>query len=99
MMSLPVQGVSVQGDTPPYGKEWVVHFLLECILVLTLNRIPATFAGFDGTSNVLAGKLFGIPVKGTHAHAFVNSFTDLDDIKHTVRFCLYDDWARSLYRN
>lgn len=36
--------------------------------------------GFDGTSNVLAGKTFGIPVKGTHAHAFVNSFRGLSEI-------------------
>ena len=31
--------------------------------------------GFDGTSNVLAGKLTGIMVSGTHAHAFVQSYT------------------------
>jgi nicotinate phosphoribosyltransferase len=30
--------------------------------------------GVHATSNVLAGKLFGIPVKGTHAHSWVMSF-------------------------
>ncbi|GAB2279663.1 Nicotinate phosphoribosyltransferase 2 [Dionaea muscipula] len=36
--------------------------------------------GFDATSNVLAGRLFGIPLRGTHSHAFVSSFMSLDEI-------------------
>ncbi|XP_078665979.1 nicotinate phosphoribosyltransferase-like isoform X1 [Branchiostoma floridae x Branchiostoma belcheri] len=38
--------------------------------------------GFDGTSNVLAGKMFDIPVRGTHAHAFVTSYVGLQDLKN-----------------
>ena len=34
----------------------------------------AVIAGCNGTSNVLAGKMFGIPVKGTHAHSWIMSF-------------------------
>jgi len=34
----------------------------------------AYVGGCAGTSNVLAGRLFGIPVKGTHAHSWVMSF-------------------------
>lgn len=36
----------------------------------------AYVGGCDATSNVLAGKIFGIPVKGTHAHSWVMSFED-----------------------
>ncbi len=34
----------------------------------------AMIGGCSGTSNVLAGKLFGVPVLGTHGHSFIMSF-------------------------
>lgn len=36
----------------------------------------AIIGGCDATSNIIAGKMFDILVKGTHAHSFVMSFKD-----------------------
>lgn len=45
---------------------------------LTAAR-SAYLGGCDATSNVLAGKIWGIPVKGTHGHSWVMVFKDEKD--------------------
>lgn len=51
----------------------------------------AFVGGCSATSNLLAGRLFGIPVKGTHAHSWVMSFEDELDSFHA--------YARALPNN
>jgi nicotinate phosphoribosyltransferase len=57
--------------------------LIDCALRRThgtdaaLKVARASYlAGFDATSNVLAGQVYGIPISGTMAHSYVESFTD-----------------------
>jgi nicotinate phosphoribosyltransferase len=47
--------------------------------------------GCSATSNVLAGKLYGIPVRGTHAHSWVMSFDSELESFHA--------WARAMPAN
>jgi nicotinate phosphoribosyltransferase len=42
----------------------------------------AYLGGFDATSNVEAGRQFGIPIKGTHAHSYVQSHAGWDCVKN-----------------
>ena len=61
------------------GGEPVLEFGLRRAQAMdgavTASR-AAYLGGCAATSNVLAGKLFGIPVKGTHAHSWVMCFDD-----------------------
>ena len=53
----------------------------------------AVIGGADATSNVRAGKIFGIPVSGTHAHALVQAYgNDYDAFKayaSTHKDCIF----------
>jgi nicotinate phosphoribosyltransferase len=51
----------------------------------------AYLGGCVATSNTLAGRLFGIPVKGTHAHSWVLSFADERDA--------FDAYAQAMPNN
>lgn len=47
----------------------------------------SAIGGFVATSNVLAGKLCGLTVSGTHAHAFVQAYSHLSEV---VENCVAD---------
>jgi nicotinate phosphoribosyltransferase len=55
----------------------------------TLARV-CRLAGFDGTSNTMAGALHGIPVSGTMAHSYVTAFEEeIESFRHFA--CSFPD--------
>ncbi len=56
----------------------------------TYGARAAIIGGCKGTSNVLAGQMFDVPVLGTHAHSWIMSFPD--------EYTAFKEYAR-LYPN
>lgn len=67
------------------GKDPVVEFgsrRAQEVSAANWGARAAYIGGFDGTSNVLAGQLFDIPIAGTHAHSLVELYgNDYDAFK------------------
>jgi nicotinate phosphoribosyltransferase len=67
----------------------VIDFSLRRTQSISAGLITARYsymAGFSATSNVLAGKRFGLPVAGTMAHSFVTAFeSELDAFRAYAR--------------
>lgn len=53
----------------------------------------AFIGGFDGTSNLLAGKAYGIPVTGTHAHSFVMTYSSMDQLNSRVSIDFHNQFT------
>ncbi len=56
---------------------WNLDFVVprDRMQVSTVHR-AAIIGGCAGTSNVLTGQMFNVPVLGTHAHSWIMSFPD-----------------------
>lgn len=54
---------------------------------LTASR-SSFIGGCDATSNTLAGKMYGIPVRGTHSHSWVMAFNSELEAFQTYANCL-----------
>ncbi|MCX2456211.1 nicotinate phosphoribosyltransferase [Lacticaseibacillus nasuensis] len=64
---------SVVGDDPL--MEFGTRRAQETAAAMWGTR-AAYIGGFNSTSNVRAGKVFGIPIAGTHAHSLVQAYRD-----------------------
>lgn len=81
-----ISKISIFTILAPYNNAWRSIFELSlhvCLLSLNSRNVLSpkflivfTFCSISSCfcSNVLAGNLFGIPLRGTHSHAFVSSY-------------------------
>ena len=79
----PLAALGAQIETagaPPFAPERLLEGYARALQqgadAAVYGARAAYIGGCRSTSNVLAGQMFGIPVKGTHAHSWVMSFPD-----------------------
>jgi nicotinate phosphoribosyltransferase len=82
----------IEGENAPALMEFGSRRAHELDAALYGTR-AAYIGGFDSTSNLRAGKIFGIPVSGTHAHALVqvyrNEYEAFKQYAETHKDCVF----------
>lgn len=67
-------------------------------LAALISSKNSYISSFDGVSNVLCGKLYDVPLKGTCAHSFIMSYQGYNCLESKINNEKYDTFAVELFQ-